>query len=288
MRIGVSSYSFHAMVRSGKLTQLSMIQTAAELGFDEIEFTDLQVPAGETPESFAKQLRGEGERCGIAMGNYTVTADLLNGSNGDLQAEVERLKGQVDLAQILGAKGMRHDATFGFKKDAVGSKSFEAALPRLIQGSRTVTEYAETLGIRTMVENHGFFAQDSERVEKLVCGVNHPNFGLLIDIGNFLCVDEDPCEAVGRVAAYAFHVHVKDFHVKPGNQPDPGKGWFSSRGGNYLRGAIIGHGEVQVGQCLRILKKSGYQGSVSVEFEGIEDSITGISIGLENLRRYLL
>ena len=92
MRIGVSSYSFHAMVRSGKLTQLSMIQTAAELGFDEIEFTDLQVPAGETPESFAKQLRDECERCGIAMGNYTVTADLLNGSNGDLQAEVERLR----------------------------------------------------------------------------------------------------------------------------------------------------------------------------------------------------
>jgi hypothetical protein len=43
-----------------------------------------------------------------------------------------------------------------------------------------------------MVENHGFFCQDSERVEKLITQVGKENFGALVDIGNFLCVDESP------------------------------------------------------------------------------------------------
>jgi len=108
---------------------------------------------------------------------------------------------------------------------------------------------------------------------------------VLMDIGNFLCADEPPSLAVGRLAPYAFHVHAKDFHLKPGVAPDPGEGWFQSRGGAYLRGAIIGHGDVPVGPCLRILKKHGYEGAVSIEFEGLEDPILGLRIGLANLRR---
>ena len=138
-----------------------------------------------------------------------------------------------------------------------------------------------------MVENHGFFCQDSERVEKLINGVAHPNFGWLVDMGNFLCADEPPATAVGRAMPYAFHVHAKDFHVQSGAGTDPGEGWFQSRGGNYLRGAVIGHGDVPVMQCLRIMKNAGYDGVLSIEFEGIEDPIRGMTISLANLRRYV-
>jgi sugar phosphate isomerase/epimerase len=187
----------------------------------------------------------------------------------------------------MGAPGMRHDATRGYPVDFKGAKGFDNALPVLIAGCRAVTEFAESYGIKTMVENHGFFAQDSERVEKLMNGVNNPNFGALVDIGNFLCADENPSTSVGRMAPYALHVHAKDFHVKTGTASNPGAGWFRSRGGNYLRGAIIGHGDVPVVQCLQVLKNAGYDGVVSIEFEGIEEPIKGISIGLENLRRYI-
>jgi sugar phosphate isomerase/epimerase len=182
---------------------------------------------------------------------------------------------------------MRHDAAWGFPSDYKGVQSFDAVLPRLAKGCRAVTEYAADLGIKTMVENHGFFAQDSERMEKLVTAVDHPNFGLLVDMGNFLCVDEEPEKAVGRLMPYAFHVHAKDFHVKSGNQPNPGRGWFSSRGGNYLRGAVIGHGDVPIVQCLKIMKGKNYDGILSIEFEGMEEPLEGIAIGLENLRSFV-
>ena len=35
------------------------------------------------------------------------------------------------------------------------------------------------------------------------------------------------------------------------------------------------------------LKKSGYDGYISIEFEGMEDVLEAIQIGLENLKLYI-
>lgn len=285
MKLGVSSYSFGRLVHGKAMKQIDVIAQAAKMGFDSIEFSTIAVPEGSSLPDFAAELKRESERVGIPIVNYTIGADFINGSKGDIQAEIERVKREVDVARILGVKGMRHDATRGYPAGHVGAKGFDDALPRLVTGCRAVTEYAAGLGIRTMVENHGFFCQDSERVEKLINGVNHPNFGALVDIGNFLCVDEEPGRAVGRLMPYAFHCHAKDFHFKPGSSFNPGDGWFLSRGGNYLRGSIIGHGDVPLVACIRIIKRSGYDGVLSIEFEGMEDVLLGIATGLANLRR---
>lgn len=269
------------------MQQIEVISKAKELGFDALEFSTIVVPEGKILPEFAKELRAESDRVGIEIANYTIAGDFLNGCGGDLQAEIERLKGEVDIAAILGAPSMRHDATGGFQPGDKRGRSFEEALPILVEGCRAVSEYAASKGIRTMVENHGFFCQDSLRVEQLAVGVNHPNFGILVDMGNFICVDDDPGIAIGRLMPYAFHVHAKDFHLKPGTAPDPGEGWRISRGGNFWRGAIIGHGDVPIIQCLRAMQRVGYDGVLSIEYEGIEDVLKGIEIGLVNLRRYV-
>lgn len=287
MKIGVSSYSFNRLVKAGQMTLLEVIEKASEIGFDVIEFVPFTMPEGETAESFAPKVRDKCAEVGIEIGCYTVGADMLNGSNGNLDDEVERVKGEVRIAQALGCPTMRHDATRGFPPEHVGPRSFDDALPRVIQGCRAVTEYAADLGIKTMVENHGMFCQDSVRVEKLICGVDHPNYGALIDMGNFMCVDEFPPAAVGRLIPYAFHCHAKDFHFKSGNEPSPGPNWIFTRGGNYLRGAIIGHGNVPVMQCLKIMKKAGFDGILSIEFEGLEEPLNGIQRGFDNLTRYV-
>lgn len=284
MKFSVSSYSFQRLLNSGKYTQLELIKLAKDMGFDGIEFIDLKPTDGMTDAEYAVLLREEAEKQGIEIVNYTIGADFL-GENG-WEAEAERLYSQVDIAEKLGAKGMRHDATGGFKGEDKKYKSFDSALPILANGCRKVTEYAAKKGIYTMVENHGFFCQDSVRVEKLVNAVAHPNFGLLVDMGNFLCADDDPATAVGRLANYAKFIHAKDFHVKSGSGPNPGDGFFRTRAGNYLRGAVVGHGNVPVYQCIQILKHSGYDGYVSIEFEGVEENEWAIKTGLENLKKY--
>ena len=286
MKIGVSSYSYSRLVRSGAMKQIDIIAKTKEIGFDVIEFSVLSVPEGVSKLDYARQLRAEADRVGLPIANYTIGANFL--TEGGWEKEVERLmKEELEVARIFGVKGMRHDATPGFPASHTGPRSFDAALPTLAKCCRMVTEHAATLGIRTMVENHGFFCQDSERVEKLITAVNHPNFGHLVDMGNFLCADEAPELAIGRSMPHAFHVHAKDFHVKSGMLPNPGEGWFRSRAGNFLRGSIIGHGDVPILQCLRVMKSANYDGVLSIEFEGMEDVLEGIRIGHANLRRFV-
>ena len=285
MKTCVSSYSFSQYMRQSGANQLDLIVLAKEMGFDAIEMTDLDAPDGMSKQEFASLLREESERLSLPIVNYTIGADLLNAPDPD--AEVERLCEQVLVAETLGAFGMRHDATGGYRNNFRRYKTFDSALPTLADGCRRVTEFAAGHGVATMVENHGQFCQESTRVEKLVGAVDHSNFGLLVDVGNFLCADDPSVTAVARVASFARHVHVKDFHVKSGSEPNPGRGFFGTRGGNYLRGAILGHGNVPVYQCLRILHEQGYDGYVSIEFEGMEDNLPALEIGLENLKRYI-
>jgi len=272
------------MSKTGKI-QLDLLRLAKDMGFDGIEFTDLRAPDHMSESDYASLIREESEKLSFPVVNYTVGADFLNAESAE--AEAQRLCQKADIAKILGAFGMRHDATGGWRGAEKTYKTFADALPLLADGCRRVTDYAKTLGVVTMVENHGYFCQDSVRVEQLVSAVGHENFGLLVDIGNFLCADDPSVTAVGRVANFARHVHVKDFHVKSGCEPDPGQGWFRTRAGNYLRGAIVGHGNVPVTQCLSAFRAAGYQGFASIEFEGMEDNLPALEIGLENLKRYI-
>lgn len=282
MRVSASSYSFNRLLVNGTETQFSVISIAKELGFDDMEFVNVLPPEGTSKEEYAKQLREECERLGMGISSYTFAADLFQLTEEAQREEIERVKKQVDIAEILGVKILRHDATFDRK-----GKTFEETLPTVAAACREITEYAEKKGIKTTVENHGHVYQDSLRVEKLCNAVNHPNFGLLCDMGNFICVDEDPAKAVSLVAPYTFYVHAKDFHLKPGTGTNPGEGFAMTRGGNYRRGAIIGHGDIPIKCCLQALKMAGYKGGIAIEFEGMEDNVKALEIGLANLRRYI-
>lgn len=284
MKTCVSSYSFGGYMSEGSLGVLGIIDKAAEFGFDAIEFVDKAVLfEGDMPE----RIKERAAEKGIAVPAFCTGADFLNGSNGDLKDEIKAVCRAIDNAAKLGVKVVRHDATRGYDNNVKRSRSYDDALPRIAEGCREVSKYAEQLGIKTCTENHGFFSQDANRVEKLINTVAYDNFGALVDCGNFMCADEDPTVSVGIMAPYAFHVHVKDFHYKSGMDVNPGAGWFQTRAGNYIRGAIIGHGEAKLAQSIRVLKKYGYDGYVSIEFEGMEDRLTGISVGFDNLKRFI-
>ncbi len=287
MKFSVSLYSFWSVIRTGKMTPEDALQQAKELGFDAAEAVDfVNFDAKEDLIPQAEKLKTAAEKAGLPISSLAVGADFLNGSNQDTEKEIARVKGWVDAAAALGAPRMRHDVTQGYARNSGIYRSYAALLPKLSEACREVAAYAQTKGVMTMTENHGFFSQDSQRVEALYNAVDHPNFGLLCDIGNFLCADEDPASAAARVAPYVKYVHAKDFIYKPYSAGDPGEGSFQTRGGNYLRGTIVGHGNVPVKQCLHLLKASGFDGTIAIEFEGMEPPSDALRIGLANLKRY--
>lgn len=283
MKTSVSTYSFSKRINDGTLTQADCIKKAKEMGFDAVEICGIIAEEGYSDEEYAVYLKETAEKLDMPISNYTFDADLVRENDEGVKDEIEKVKIQLNLAKLVGAKSVRHDAMY----NAGRYRTFQNALSPVAEAIREITEYAKALGIRTMVENHGYFCQDADRVERLAEKVNHENFSLLVDMGNFLCADEKPEISVGRVAHLAGYVHAKDFHVLDAYDQDPGEGFFKSRGGNYLRGAILGHGNVRIKQCLDILKNAGYDGYVSVEFEGMEDPLTALPICAKNLKKYL-
>jgi inosose dehydratase len=124
--------------------------------------------------------------------------------------------------------------------------------------------------------------QGSERVQRLVLAVDRENFRTTLDVGNFLCVDEDPVSAVQNNLPFASMVHMKDFYIR---ESVPCDGWINTTHGRYLRGAIVGLGDVDIPKIIKMIKAFGYDGYVSIEFEGWEDCRMGSKIGMANVKK---
>ena len=276
MKIGVSSYSFSKYMNQTKADYFTICDLAKKMGYDAIEFIDLslEVQPAESLTELAKAIHRHCEEIDLPIAAYTVSADFLRPN------EVQTVMEKVDIAETLGAKVLRHDASWSLPEGMDWRQLIDQIAPDI----RRVTEYTAEKGIRTCTENHGYVLQDAERVETLIRTVNHPNYGWLVDMGNFLCADDQPVHAVPIAAPYAFHVHVKDFLYKPAWAENPGQGWFPSRNGSFLRGTVAGHGVVPIRQCLIALKKAGYAGVVSYEFEGMEENLPALEAAIAFLR----
>lgn len=285
MKLSVSTYSLSRWRNeNGKSLEDSIDQIAA-MDVKGIEFSGLDEKAKKNPVKRAEQLRKRVEKHGLKVPSYCVGAELLVPID-EQRKVIERLKGEVDVASALGAPSMRHDVTRGFgdqNKSLKIAKTFDAVLKHIVPAIREVADYARTKGVKTSLENHGFYMQESKRVEKLIKAVKHPNYGLTIDMGNFLCVNEEPVGAVKRLAKYAQMAHVKDFHVREKSTKPP-TGWFDTPTEIALRGAICGHGEIDIPAEIKLLKRAGYDGFLSLEFEGMEEPVGAVRAGLDYLR----
>ncbi len=278
MKTCVSSYSFSKFMKQNGCDLFAVADKAKDMGFEGIEFIELD---GEDKLALARALRAHCEEIGLPIVAYALGADFIN---RDREAEIRRLCDAVDVAAELGATVLRHDVCYALRKDHL--YSYRDAIREMAPAIRRITEYAEKKGIRTTTENHGYIFQDPERVEELILAVGHKNYGWLCDIGNFLCADCDVVRAVSTAAPYTFHVHVKDFLVKSGAFDKP-YGFFETRGGNYLRGTALGHGEVPIASAIKALKRAGYDGFVSLEFEGMEENIPALEAGITFLKKVI-
>lgn len=283
MKIGVSSYSFSKYISQGKLDWISVIKKAADMGFDGMEYIGLPGETQADRIALAEKIKAEAAACGIELSAYAVGGSLLCDTCEAQQKEVDKLKEEIDIAEVLGVKLFRYDVIYKLP----GGMSFEAVLRKVAPAMKQLAEYGREKGILTMIENHGQAFQDYDRIEKIYDAVDHENFRLLLDIGNFMCADQDNVFCVSRLAHLAAHVHLKDFKTCDFYSEGSKEGWFGTRGGNYLLGVAVGDGDAKTKQCVKILKNAGFDGYLDIEFEGPTDCVEGIARGLEFYRKEL-
>ncbi|WP_028561568.1 sugar phosphate isomerase/epimerase family protein [Paenibacillus pinihumi] len=280
MKLGISTYSLYKALSSGEMTIEDVLSYIAEIGAEHVEIVPLGFTLTDNDELIELIKRQAAEK-GLELSNYAVGANFIGLEGEAYQAEIEKVKRDVDVAAALGIKRMRHDVAWT-QDTSIGH--FLEQLPKLTAACQEIADYAAPLGITTSIENHGYFVQHSDRVQALVKAVGRDNFKTTLDVGNFLCADEDPSVAVANNIGLASMVHVKDFYYRPSYRA-PGEGWFKSGSGNWLRGAIVGHGDIDMPNVLRTVKAGGYDGYISIEFEGMEECKAGTKLGFDYVKR---
>ena len=293
MKLGMSCYCLDPAMAAGRMTIDDVIDYAVAHGCEHIEFVPFHLafvtPEQELDLELIEHVRKKCESAGIEISTYSVNADLLKTDPAEEAKEIERVKRHIDAAQKLGLSRMRFDvASFRRPFSTNTIYNFNQEFPQMVRNGTLLCDYAAERGITIVMENHGFFINGSDRVLRLIEAINRPNLKMTVDVGNFLCVDEDPVAAVKRCLPLAEMIHLKDFYIRKKELlPDQTEmfncnngSWFETMGGKMLRGAILGQGDVDIWEILRTIKHSGFDGYISLEFEGMEVCEQGAEISL--------
>ena len=282
---GFSSYSFHSKLSTGEMTLPQVIDWVAASEGEHLELAvlgddpDSPIPNIASDPAYVDSIRASADSAGVPLTSLAIGADL---STGD-RAEIARVTAHVDLAERLGITRMRHDVVGHAGVEGDDTPLFEQVLPHIVAGAKEIAQHAAPKGITTSIENHGFFVQSADRVRRILHAVDEPNFRTTLDVGNFVCVDETPEVSVAQNLPYAMVVHLKDFYIRPADA-SPGEGWFRSRGGKHLRGAVVGNGDIDLRAVARAIRDSDFSGHAAIEFEGWEDCLLACERGMAHAR----
>ncbi len=290
MLIGLSIYSMNKNIQGGKWSITDAIRYAASIGAQGIEWVPFVCDLIEHPE-LIPVVKDTCAEVGVPIVNYALNADLIHEDAAVREQHMDNVRRHIDIAHDLGLGQMRHDVS-GFRRPMHTNtpENFERELPLMIEQCRILADYAAQYGMTTLIENHGFFVNGAERVLRLIQGVDRPNIKMLIDVGNYLCVDLDPVFEVRKALPYAGMIHMKDFYIRDERRMagvggdfncDNGQ-WFRTVGGQLLRGAVLGQGDVDMQRILSDIRTS-YDGTVTLEFEGMENDEDGCAMGLRYL-----
>lgn len=293
MIVGLSSYSLGKAMKQGKMDILSAMDWIKENGGDFVEVVPHLFTVNGDDELIGK-ISSKSEEIGLPVLQYSVPGNVLKDTEKEYEKEIDRLKTEIDTAVKLGAKVVRHDLVQIPSNDYATTANFEKNIGRIIEAAKEIAVYAQKYGIKTSIENHGVFVNRCENIIRIAEGVGMDNFGLTLDVGNFVCVDEDPEASVKRCLPYAVSVHFKDFYLRNrfamrsyAEHMQKSGCYGISYMGNFYRGAIVGMGDMDLLAIAEAVKSSGYDGGVTIEFEGMEDCCDASRLAMENTKALL-
>lgn len=279
--VAVSSYSFHRLVKTGRAALEDTPRLAREAGADAIEFALGGSLSPPLDPDFVARLRAAAERAGLPIDGVCIAGEILR------PTDAPPLPDQAALALEFGAPRLRHDLSFGPPDGDLSDAAFERALPRLADAARRIARLGAARHVRTSVENHGRFLQHHDRLRALVERVDHPNFGLTLDLGNLLFAAQDPLQAVRALAPFAHAVHLKDFSIDPPDA-DPAHLWPTYDGGPPVLAVPLGEGDLPLPELIAALREADFQGPWVLEHESpLGDPLAAIPRALATLRRLL-
>ncbi len=239
------------------------------LKFAEISAKDYSINAIEYVNQFYKDKKKDDaylkDLKKVADDNKVVSVLIMCDGEGNLgnpdekgrATAVDNHKRWAEWAKFLGCHSIRVNAASDWKKGFAETQKLAA------DGLRKLSEFTDTLGLNTIVENHGGLSSHGEWLAGVMKLVAHKRCGTLPDFGNFGIgkiegvkeTEYDRYKGVNELMPFAKGVSAKSHAFdKDGNETKT----------DYRKMLDI------------VCKKHKYAGYIGIEFEGGGDEAAGI------------
>ncbi|HPD13401.1 MAG TPA: sugar phosphate isomerase/epimerase family protein [Planctomycetota bacterium] len=255
VKLGVCAYSYRQLLtrKEDPMTLEAFLEKAAELDFEGVELTSYYFQ--DTSPGFLRRLRARAFALGLDVAGTSVGNNFCLPPGPARDKQIEMVKKWVEHSETLGAPVIRIFA--GSKpKDQTDDDTHKV----LVDTIEECCAYAGQHGIFLALENHGGPTATAEGTLKILRDVKSPWFGANLDTGNYHSAD--PYAEIAAVAPYAITTHVKVEVSAAGQKPQP----------------------ADFPRIVRILRKAGYRGYLSIEYEAKEDPLTALPRHVKAIR----
>lgn len=275
-------FSGHTM-GAPKCDIFEVIELFKSIGYDGIEVrvaADGQIDSEKLTDEEARKIDAAARAKGMEFS--CLTSYYQNFVKVEEREDVIRnLKRVIEIAALLHCPLVRvYGGVEPFSQPGVW---FNDVWSRTVDGIRRTAEYAAKFGVRICIETHiGSLTMSVRDTVRLIEDVNMANVGMLLDYAWVeLAGVETGAEAIRKAARHIFHVHIKDWTLE-------------SRIPLKKKSCLMGEGTVRWQEALEELKKVGYTGYVSDEYEKywypaeLPEPEIGMKHNLEYAKKFLL
>jgi sugar phosphate isomerase/epimerase len=262
MKLGLCTWSYHKSLESGKLKFIKLLEVCAK----ELKIGGIDIIADHLPKTDKRSLIGYKK---LACDLQLTIACLSPGNNfgkpkgEERKKEVETIKKWLEVGFILGAPVLRIFSGWPWPYE-----DKEKLWPYMVECIRTCEKEAKKTGIVLAIEPHndGGFLPTAVDTLRLIKEINSEWVKVNLDTGNYQ--DADNYKAIEDTIIYAPHIHAKVHRL--------------SEDGKEL---VFDYERI-----FSIIKKVGYRGFLSLEFEGQDffqqDEFTYIPEAIQMLKDY--
>ena len=183
---------------------------------------------------------------GLQFVNLGSSANLHFAEGAERQKNISEAKKFIDLAQQINCPYIRVFPN-NFPKD----QDRNTTLQLISKGLAELGNYAKGKNVVVLMETHGEVVQAAD-IATIMQSAQHPQVGLVWDIANMWTITkEPPAEVYQHLKQYIRHTHIKDAKLIAG-KPE------------YT---LLGQGDVPIFEAVDALRKGGYGGYYSFEWE---------------------
>ena len=270
MRLGVSTYSYWHFTPE-RVEIETVIDKAAELDLDGVEILHRQMASEE--KNYLQNLKRRAFIQGLDLYALSIHQDFVFPDVGERNTNVDHTIHCIELAYDLGIPAIRLNSgrwgtiksfdelmRHGGNEPVLPGYTEDDAFDWIIESIEKCLPFAEKNGVILGLENHWGLTNSPRGVDRIVSAIDSDWLMVTMDCGNFL---DEPYEKLEQISSQAVLVHAKTYYG--------GGEWYTL--------------ELDYVRIADILKDVGFNGYISLEFEGKADADVGVPKSVALLRK---